>query len=161
MRRDIDKPFYALNPAEIIALIADAEARGEEEAGEIAVMWTIKNRTIAGHWFLDKELVAAGLSTFHAVALKNGIPKNCTIPVYQYSCLKDGTPDRAHMMKIALNPERDKLLFVDIAWSVINGEIPDPTKGATYYYNPDLCTPFWASTFMETAMIGHHRFERP
>ena len=161
MIRAEDKPFYDLNPAEAVATTSDAEARGEGEDGEIAVMWVLKNRTIFGHWYLDTDILNSGLSAYHAVAFKNGIPKGGTIPVYQFSCLKDGTPDRKHMISIVTDPAKLKLMLIDTAWAVINGKISDPTKGASYYYNPDLCSPTWAKIFKETAIINHHRFMKP
>ncbi len=161
MKRDIDQPFYVLNPAAITALTSDAEARGEGETGEIGVMWVLKNRTIAAHWYLDADILAAGMSAYHAAALKNGIPKGKTNPVYQYSCFQDNTPDRKHALSIALSLDASIILLVETAQKVISGEIPDSTGGATYYYNPDMCTPSWANTFTETAVIGHHRFMRP
>jgi spore germination cell wall hydrolase CwlJ-like protein len=158
MKRDIDAPFYALTPAQVTALIAWAEARGEGADGQIAVMWAIENRVNKGGWFLDTGIEADGLSPYHAVALKNALVHGTFI--YQFSCLSEKDPNRQHMLWIANNAAIDTLIMTASADQIIKGEISDPTNGGTYYYNPDACTPTWSNTFTETAVIGHHRFMR-
>ena len=34
----------------------------------------------------------------------------------------------------------------------------DPTKGAVFYYNPELCDDTWISTHIQSCVIGHHYF---
>jgi hypothetical protein len=43
---------------------------------------------------------------------------------------------------------------------VAGGSIPDPTNGATHYYNPKMATPDWGDTLAKQndVTIGNHRF---
>jgi Cell Wall Hydrolase len=43
---------------------------------------------------------------------------------------------------------------------VMSGSIPDPTGGATHYYNPRVASPPWASPLaaMNDVTVGNHRF---
>ena len=48
---------------------------------------------------------------------------------------------------------------INVALFVMNDEWSmDPTDGATFYYNPHIANPSWAGYYIETAMIGNHRF---
>jgi spore germination cell wall hydrolase CwlJ-like protein len=49
---------------------------------------------------------------------------------------------------------------IDTAAAVLEGETPDPTKGALYYHNRTV-KPGWASEFRRTAEIGGHTFYGP
>ncbi|HEX8949622.1 MAG TPA: cell wall hydrolase [Dissulfurispiraceae bacterium] len=152
MYRTEDKPLYDLSPEEVLSLLGYGEARGEIEAGQIAVMWTVRNRVQAGGWFLDKGIVAAGLSPYHAACLKNAPVHKI---VYQYSCFQDDDPNRLVLLRMA---KEQNFPLIELAKGVVGNMIEDPTHGACYYYNPKVCNPAWASSMDVTATIGHHIF---
>jgi len=47
-----------------------------------------------------------------------------------------------------------------IAISVINGDVPDNTNGATHFYNPAVANPPWASELIKTKRLGNHNFHK-
>ena len=47
------------------------------------------------------------------------------------------------------------------AMRVLTKDDPDPTSGATMFYNEKLCRPAWADDTKVTAKIGNHVFIRP
>ena len=160
MKRTIDEPFYQLSEAQILTLCCYLEARNQSEEGQIAVMQVIANRVKRGGWFMDSSLKRVGLSPWHCVVLKNalvgckikGMP--CSKYVYQFSCFQEGDPNRAKGLKQCNNYTLD----TSLAEKVIAGELEDTSKGALYYYAPQVCSPAWAKSMTETAVIGDHRF---
>lgn len=115
------------------ALNAYHEARGEDQDGEIAVMWVVKNRVESSRW-----------------------PNNPCGVIYQrfqFSWTFDDLPDSPGDVK---EFERLKKLATVVHYGL--GE--DPTNGATHYYAPSKANPKWASAShaIETAILGNHRF---
>jgi len=57
-------------------------------------------------------------------------------------------------------PEFDTYVeAVGLAIQVLNGEISDPTNGATHYH-ADYVNPSWADPRKKTVIIGRHAFYR-
>jgi len=52
------------------------------------------------------------------------------------------------------------LLSQKLAYIAYFDILPDPTKGATYYYNPDLADPKWGNKMRNVTKLGHHKFGR-
>jgi len=118
------------------------EARGESNKAKIAVAWVIRNRFIRNGWFGD---------SLRAVLTKK----------YQFSCLN---PNDVNSQKV-----RNPLYWDDfkvwaecyeIAEKVHNGEIKDPTGGATHYFDKSLKDnpPYWAKKLTFTKKIGSFYF---
>lgn len=160
MIRDIDRQFYTLNPAELLALLAWGEARGEGSEGMDAVMLVCRNRSLKKGWFMDSGLQSAGLSDLHCVILKNTFVASKSAFIYQFSCFQDKDPNRVKLIDIANSPAIKKFVDVDRAWSVIYGDVEDITKGATYYINQSICNPGWAKNMIQCVTIGNHQFMR-
>lgn len=124
----------------LLALLIWGEARGkrEGESGKAAVASVVLNRIKAG---MGKDI--------RSVILK---PK-------QFSCLNAGDPNRDKMEKIKpVNPVYEQCY--EIANRVLNGSIPDPTDGATHYWNPKVVTPGWSRKMEWTVKIGSHQFAK-
>lgn len=45
-----------------------------------------------------------------------------------------------------------------VAITSMVGEVPDVTRGATHFHNPDIVVPAWARTLRKTGSIGNHDF---
>ena len=110
------------------------EARGEPEAGQVAVVHVVRNRVIARGTNAQTE---------------------CMRP-YQFSCwlaadpnskkLRDLRPDSADYRRLAA--------VVDRAW-----QAPDTVQGARHYYAASMATPpAWAKTGRIVARLGGHIF---
>lgn len=115
------------------------EARGEPRQGKIAVAWVIKNRA---------ESVPPRFGA--------SITRVCLKP-YQFSCWNPKDPNRTKM----LNPLKHDTqaawnACVEVVEGVRDGRIPDPTHGATHYFEQSLL-PEWAKG-KATVLIGHQRF---
>jgi len=112
------------------------EARGEPLLGQVAVAWVVENRRRDDRW-PDSHLEV------------------CVQPA-QFSVWWDEDVI-SDLMGLSLDsPGFDAALYSTLAVRV--GQMRDPTKGATHYYNPDLASPGWAEDMVETARIGRHRF---
>jgi spore germination cell wall hydrolase CwlJ-like protein len=122
-----------------VALAIYFEARGEPDAGQIAVAHVIRNR-IHDPRFPDNacDVVKQGYYW-------NGNPiRN----MCQFSFYCDGKPEDPHDQKAW----RDALYIVHLS-----GLIPDITGGATHYHSTKVF-PQWAYTGQVTANIHKHVF---
>lgn len=45
-----------------------------------------------------------------------------------------------------------------VALTTMAGEVPDVSKGATHFHNPNIVVPPWAKTLRKTKRIGNHDF---
>lgn len=118
-----------------LALALYWEARGESEAGMVAVGWTILNRTRS----VDFPPTPCD------VVFEGGERPPC-----QFSWWCDGKSDRPG----------DRALWataLDTAGSVLAGRVTDPTGGALFFHNTAIERP-WQRT--RTAQIGRHVFYR-
>jgi len=122
---------------DILARTLYGEARGESQAGQIAVAWVIKNRSKDRRW----------PSTIAGV---------CQQP-WQFSCWNSNDPNRAKL--IALTDANPTFVALKgVASSVVDGWVGDPTGGANHYYATYIAKPSWANTMTFTTQIGVHRF---
>ncbi len=124
---------------EIAARTAIGEARGEGEAGMQAVIWTGVNRFTLKRWFSAPTLAGTFLKKM------------------QYDCW---TPDDPNFSIIA-NMTIATPLFAQamaMAVKILAGAMPDPTQGATHYFNSSVCNPVWVAGAMQTVHIGNHTF---
>lgn len=120
-----------------------AEARGEGPVGMLAVWKVIKRRAQNRGWTPKQVML------FHKG------------PVYWFSCFSPADPNRAKMLEFWRTDARAwgwAESIVDLDRAVV---LPDPTHGATHYYNPEVAQPKWGRghpDWKETAVIGRHVF---
>ena len=132
----------ASTPAELLRVVMRAEAEGEASIGREAVGWVFYWRSQHPWWW------------------GSTIMQCCLWPA-QVSSFWADYPKRAAAIQSELynptpNIEQDAELLYD---SIMNSRFSDdPTGGATYYWNPDVCNPAWASRVTWTRKIGHHQF---
>lgn len=137
----------ALTELDAAACTAWGEAAGEGYDGQVAVVWVLRNRASDGrHGFSIIE-----------VALR---PK-------QFSCWNE--PSKTRVLARRLVNDEPLARYVELpscrraARDVLEGRVPDPTKGATHYYAPKAMdppgrVPKWARGKKPCAAIGGHLF---
>ena len=121
---------------DILGITIWREARGEGLAGMTGVYHVIMNRATANGregWPQDPERV-------------------CLQP-YQFSCWNTGDPQRG------LYPDASDKQYAEIQ-SICQLDPPDPTSGATAYYDTSISPPSWATPDKFTVQIGRLRFYR-
>lgn len=125
----------SVDPEELICLTRNIyhEARGESREGQIGVAYVTLNRV------QDEAFDRTICEVVYADS--------------QFSWTGDDTPDTPTER---FTYTKNMMVAID----VIRGSVPDPTLGATYFYNPDHATPYWSRLFAETAIIENHRFMR-
>lgn len=152
----------------VLAQTIWGEARQEGTKGMIAVGNVIKNRAEA-----NKKMFGQGIK---GVALK---PK-------QFSCWNQGDPNREKLKDILQYDKlvsmrksptgepfnewfqkfkntgeyleyKSYLKAKEIAKQILNGSLPDPTKGAVYYHTLDV-KPIWRNKLDQVAQYGNHVF---
>jgi len=152
----------------ILAQTIWGEARQEGTKGMIAVGNVIKNRAEA-----NKKMFGQGIK---GVALK---PK-------QFSCWNEGDPNREKLKDILQYDKlvsmrksptgepfnewfqkfkntgeyleyKSYLKAKEIAQQILDGTVPDPTKGAVYYHTLDV-KPIWRTKLDQVAQYGNHVF---
>ena len=128
-----------ITPLMCVALAIYFEARGEPDAGQIAVAHVIRNR-IEDPRYPDNacDVVKQGYYW-------NGNPIH---NMCQFSFYCDGKPEDPHDERAW----RDALYIVHLS-----GLIPDITGGATHYHSTKVF-PEWAYTGQVTANIHKHVF---
>ena len=128
-----------LDPLSCIIAAIYFEARGEPPAGQAAVAHVIMNRVALARFPNDAC----------AVVKQNRRPgtRQC-----QFSFWCDGKSDRP-------GAPRAYMQAVLVALAVVDGDIPDPTGGATHYH-ANYVKPYWRVQFELTSQIGRHLFYR-
>src|SRR5262252_4421393 len=104
----------------LLAITVWGEARGESAQGKLAVAWVIHNRMI------EEEDDISGI----------------VLKAYQFSFWNTEDPSRPNISTIGGG---DPIWF-DCCKAAAGAHfelVPDPTYGATLYYNPSVCTPNW------------------
>lgn len=124
-------PRFEISREEIMLLarLIHAEARGESFEGKVAVGAVILNRLASPHF----------PKTIHGVVFQRNKR------VYQFSPVGDGS--------INLEPDESA---VQAALEAISGE--DPSRGALFFYNPDISADKWIRTLPVITRIGNHVF---
>lgn len=113
----------------LLARLIHAEARGESFEGQVAVGAVILNRLASPHF--PKTIT-------EVIFQKNN-------RVYQFSPVGDGS--------INLEPDEKA---IQAALQALSGK--DPTKGALFFYNPDISRDQWIRTLPVLTRIGNHVF---
>jgi N-acetylmuramoyl-L-alanine amidase len=122
-------------PTDTLARTIYGEARGQGVSGMTAVAAVILNRAKnPGWWGYDVASV-------------------CTKPK-QFSCRNPGDPN---LEKLEAADESDPAFrqAIAIAQSAMQGNLIDPTNGATSYYDDSIAPPYWAKDRDPCAIIGH------
>lgn len=137
------------NEIDVLARTLYGESRGESVAGQQAVAWVIRNR-------VDAQLRRDGKPDWWGEGY-NGV---CRAP-YQFSCWNRNDPNFPFLSGAKPIPERMFNALKAVAMTVIRGEVPDPTGGATHYYATTMPRPpAWVKGATFTVQIGAHRFYR-
>lgn len=139
--------LLTLDEVTVLALNAYFEARSEYrklgQVAYVAVTVVALNRAYHPHEWAD---------TVQGVI---------TAP-WQFSWTNDIDPQYSRALKMAQNFEGDYgaewEAALDAAKQTLSRLVANPVGNATYYYNPHVCSPPWADAFIETAVIGNHRF---
>lgn len=135
-------PPCPASEADLDALVRTlfGEARGEPEAGQLAVAWVIRNRVEwpgAPHWWG---------STIGDVCRK----------AYQFSCWNENDPNCSLVQTLKPGtPEYDDLKRV-ASW-VLEGNADDPTGHASHYERVGAGAA-WAKGREFNTIIGNHAF---
>jgi len=112
-----------------MALNVYHEARGEDYWGQVAVAQVVMNRMKDKRWPDD---VCSVISQKHQFSHTRSSP----------------FPKDTDALKQA----------IQIARLVVTKNYPDPTGGATHYFNPSLVAPGWAGGLQYIMTIGNHAF---
>jgi spore germination cell wall hydrolase CwlJ-like protein len=137
---DPRKLFRQHTALQLLAMLIWGEARGESKEGKIAVAWTVKNRVLARKWW-GKTWA------------------NVILGRWQYSCFWEKVPSK--MLRSPLKHDTQAVWddCVGVAEGVYDGTIPDPSDGATHYYEIHMkVAPDWAERLEYKEQIGNHKF---
>jgi spore germination cell wall hydrolase CwlJ-like protein len=121
----------------LLALVAWREARGEGEAGLIAVCWAIRNRVEHPKWWGD---------SYSTVIVKP----------WQFSSMT--APGDPMLLKWPVQPDEVFGQCLEIADGVIHGTIPNPIGEADSYYATTIKAPYWAKEEQFVVQIGRHKY---
>ena len=127
---------------EIMERTLYGEARGEGDAGMIAVAWVLRNRASR------PRFAKGGANNVGSIAAV------CLAP-WQFSCWNANDPN-SYTLKNA--PSSQFAAQRPIALGVLNGDLSDPTEGADHYFATSIPAPDWAASMKKTVQIGHHVF---
>lgn len=128
---------------DVVARTLWGEARGEGIAGQVAVAWVIRNRVHdanARSWWGEGYI---------------GV---CRKP-WQFSCWNLGDPNYPYVSGARPIDQAQLTQALAVAQQVIDGQVPDPTDGATHYHALGMSVPpVWASGATRTQVLGAHAF---
>jgi len=133
-----------------LAVMVYGEARGESEAGKVAVAYTALNRTA------KKTLCQVVLA-----------PK-------QYSIFNNNPALRTAALSLHVEPAQKNIIdqnswqkSMEVAAAVVRGYVPDPTNGSTHYLAPKVMAskgykyPRWSKEYTLVAVVDNHKFYKP
>ncbi len=144
-----DRILGALTDRKAVALTIFGEARGEGVTGMMAVGCVIRNR--AKHrrvtWW-GKGWRGVCLHPFQFSVWNEGDPNRGLL-----LAIADGQPVPNGPMSVAL------ATAMSVAVDLIDGKLPDVTKGADHYHTLDV-RPAWKDDKKVVARIGAHIFYR-
>ena len=127
------------NPLDIMSRTVYGEARGEGRMGWAAVAWIIQNRANKPGWW-GHDIVSV-----------------CQHPM-QFDCWNANDPNCSAIAQVD-STDPTFAAITAVCDDVINGRIPDPTHGATYYFVTAMQhPPGWANGKTPSAIIGHQSF---
>ena len=126
---------------ELLARAIYGEASNQGKEGMQAVGNVIINRVAGKEWYGN---------TLTDVILKDK----------QFSVFNNPEGENYKRMMDATEDDEAYQQALEIAESLILGNIDDNTGGATHYYNPDMVHPDWADSPLMTKLkkIGNHTF---
>ena len=128
---------------DVMARTLWGECRGETQEGRTAVAWVIRNRATSG---FAGDLVGKEGAVTHV----------CKAP-FQFSCWLESDPNRAKIDALVRDEYAGEY---DLAQDVIDGIVPDPTKGAVNYYSPFIPAPYWVASMTFAGQFGRQLFYR-
>ena len=138
--------FAALDARDLLRLAVVAEAAGEPPLGQECIVWAVYNRVANPRWWgstvTQVVLWPAQISSFWA-----------------------DLPLRIHDLTVESHSPTARLVdMVNRVSDIVEADgldcphAADPTEGATYWWNPSVCTPSWAGSMRITAWVGRHVF---
>lgn len=134
-------------PAEIVAMTAFGEARGDGRTGMHAVVNVIMNRASRPRWW-GFDPVSCCLKSS-----KRG--------VHQFSCWNANDPNRARMLEEVRGQDPRYAVAFALAQTALAGRLPDVTEGADHYYATSMPKPpYWARGRDALKTIRNHIFFR-
>jgi N-acetylmuramoyl-L-alanine amidase len=139
------KTWYAMSTDPNIDTLARTiygEARGQGGYGMRAVACAIMNR-----------VALAGQHPHFG----DGTVSSCCQYPWQFSCWNQNDPNLPILQKVLVT-DPNFALAIQIATDAVNGNLPDITDGATYYYAMGTPVPPWAVDKNPCATIGRHVF---
>ena len=133
-----------------LAVMVYGEARGESEAGKVAVAYTALNR-----------------------AAKKTVCKVVLAPK-QYSIFNNNPALRAAALSLHVEPAQKNSIDKEsweksllVASNVLRRLVPDPTNGSTHYLAPKVMAskgyvyPKWSKEYKLVAVVDNHKFYKP
>jgi|SRR5215471_10021632 len=133
-----EQPYDQLSDVDLLALCCWREARGEPFEAKLAQCWSVRNRVEKPSWWGN---------SYSTVILKP----------WQYSSFNANDPNATKWP----HDSPDWLDCQQAASQVLNGEVPDPTNGATNYYDTSITFPrAWGNEneWENTLNIGRLKF---
>jgi len=119
----------------------------EPLAGKIAAAWAIRNR-------VEADIHGDGKPDWWG----EGYRAVCLAP-WQFSCWNQSDPNRTRIMAASYDNDPALMDCLGVATAVAFNFVPDPTGGATHYYNPRIVkAPSWAGLFQPRGKIGAHLY---
>ena len=120
----------------LTALCCYREARGESIDGKRGVAWAVCNRARAPKWW-------------------GNTPASVVTKPWQFSSFNKGDPN------VTVWPVDGDPVWLDCCTAALEAmanETPDPTSGATHYYDESIAPPSWTVGATATATIGKLHF---
>ena len=128
------------------------EARGAGKAGMAAVIWSLINRARIGAAY------AAAHGVPHPLFGAGHLSEAALDPL-QYSTFNRDTGDWRNLRARCIASDTDaSLVLATVALAEAVGGQPDPTGGATHYYDESITPPSWTAGATETVVIDRLHF---